>query len=187
MPGNGDGGLDILAAQRGFGPRPPARADFRAFDDCSSECITAEVTSRDATGRRETTETPRLSLFPIVRHGCFAGMRHNAGKCLFRALYCGNGQVRVGTMTQAHTRPEAAKSRPGSRAVEAETIPPRADRRTLARLVSARFFPVSPGMLRTWPIGWRLMGSRAIGETAAAFAEAERRLAAAPIIPPKEA
>jgi hypothetical protein len=89
--------------------------------------------------------------------------------------------MRLDEMTKA----TAAKNRPA--AVASEIIPLRADRRTMARLVSDRFFPVSPGMLRTWPIGWKLIGSRAIGETAEAFAEAERRLAAAPVTSPKDA
>jgi hypothetical protein len=79
----------------------------------------------------------------------------------------------------------AAKKRPAT--VTSETIPPCANRQMMARLVSDRFFLVSPGMLRIWPIAWKLIGSWAIGETAEAFAEAERRLAAAPVISPKDA
>ena len=58
--------------------------------------------------------------------------------------------------------------------------PPRVDRRTGARLVSERYFPVGPRALERWPLQYRIVNRRALVETAELFAVAERMLTAAP-------
>ncbi len=61
-------------------------------------------------------------------------------------------------------------------------LPARVDRRTGAALISKRYFPVSPRSLESWPVTWRRVNGKAIGETAELFAVAQSKLDAAPPI-----
>jgi hypothetical protein len=62
------------------------------------------------------------------------------------------------------------------------TLPIRVDRRQAAELVARYFFPASPRSLEAWPLTVTYANGRALLETAALFAEAQRRLDAAPRI-----
>lgn len=61
-------------------------------------------------------------------------------------------------------------------------LPRRADRRTLASLITQRFFPVSHRSLEVWPLTWRHVNGKAVAETQEAFAIAQAKLDAAPAI-----
>jgi hypothetical protein len=51
-----------------------------------------------------------------------------------------------------------------------------------AKLVTDHYFQISPRTLERWPLAWRLLNGRAHCTTAELFAEAERRLASAPVV-----
>ena len=58
----------------------------------------------------------------------------------------------------------------------------RLDRKAAAAAVSQEFFPVSPRTLERWPLPWQRPNGRALVETTALFAEAQRRLQSSPQI-----
>ena len=61
-------------------------------------------------------------------------------------------------------------------------LPVRADRRTLAALITHHLFPISPRSLEVWPLTWRHVNGKAVAEVGEAFAIARAKLAAAPPI-----
>jgi hypothetical protein len=63
------------------------------------------------------------------------------------------------------------------------TLPRRVDRKTGAALVTLYFFPVTPRSLEEWPVTWRMINGKAVGETSELFAVAQAKLDAAPSIP----
>jgi hypothetical protein len=67
-------------------------------------------------------------------------------------------------------------------AVDTAGLPPYADRRTLARIISERLFPISYRTLEAWPLPVRHVNGRAVMETKAVLAFAASKLAEAPII-----
>jgi hypothetical protein len=62
-------------------------------------------------------------------------------------------------------------------------LPRRVDRKTGAALVTLYYFPVTPRSLEEWPVPWRMINGKAVGETAELFAVAQAKLDAAPSIP----
>ena len=67
--------------------------------------------------------------------------------------------------------------------LDLSTLPRRVDRKTGAELVTLHFFPVTPRSLEDWPLVWRRVNGRAVGETAELFAVAQEKLDAAPLLP----
>jgi hypothetical protein len=62
------------------------------------------------------------------------------------------------------------------------TLPRRVDRKTAAALITLYFFPVTPRSLGEWPVTWRMVNGKAVGETPQLFAVAQAKLDAAPPI-----
>jgi hypothetical protein len=63
--------------------------------------------------------------------------------------------------------------------VPGQSPPRNADRKTLAAIITDRFFPVSPRTIERWPLLVRKVNGHAIYDTASALAMAEAKLAAA--------
>lgn len=63
-----------------------------------------------------------------------------------------------------------------------DKLPVRVDRKVGAQIVTRLHFPISPRTLERWPLNWRRINGRALIETAELLAEAQRRVAAAPVI-----
>ena len=59
--------------------------------------------------------------------------------------------------------------------------PPRKwnDRKSLAKLISELYFPISHRTLEKWPLEWKLVNGRALGDTHEALAHAEKMLSGA--------
>lgn len=66
--------------------------------------------------------------------------------------------------------------------IDLDALPRRLDRRGAAAFLCQHFFPVRPRTLERWPLPWQTLNGRAVVDTASLVAEAERRLADAPII-----
>jgi hypothetical protein len=67
--------------------------------------------------------------------------------------------------------------RPG----DLDGLPRRVDRRAAAAILS-QHFPIKPRTLERWPLPWQTLNGKAVVETTALIAEAERRVKAAPTI-----
>ena len=62
-------------------------------------------------------------------------------------------------------------------------IKPLVSRRTLAEIISNKFFPVSPRQISTWSeLKYRYIGREAMYDSAEGCAAAERRMMSAPLI-----
>ena len=61
-------------------------------------------------------------------------------------------------------------------------LPVRVPRDEAAKLLTRYYFETSPRTLERWALPWRLLNGKAHVETKTLFAEAERRLAAAPVV-----
>ena len=59
-------------------------------------------------------------------------------------------------------------------------LPEYADRNTLARIISARFFPVTARTIRTWPLTVSHPNKKAVHPVAEALEYAERKLKSSP-------
>ena len=56
-------------------------------------------------------------------------------------------------------------------------LPARLDRRMAAKVISQLYFPISHRTLESWPIRWRIVNGRALGETEEILAFAAKKLA----------
>lgn len=57
-----------------------------------------------------------------------------------------------------------------------EALPVRVCRRTGAKIVTDKFFPISHRTLERWPLKWRRVNGRALVDTSDLLAEAQRRV-----------
>jgi hypothetical protein len=62
------------------------------------------------------------------------------------------------------------------------TLPRHTDRRQMACIHTKYFGPISPRSLEVWPLDWRMVNGRLVGDTREFLAEAKRRFDAAPVI-----
>lgn len=62
------------------------------------------------------------------------------------------------------------------------TLPAMLDRRRAAEFLTQHYFPVSHRSLEAWALPLRHVNGRALYQTADLIAEAERRIAAAPVL-----
>src|SRR4051812_48240235 len=67
--------------------------------------------------------------------------------------------------------------------IDLSTLPRRVDRKIGSALVTQHFFPTTPRSLEDWPVTWRMINGKAVGETAELFAVAQAKLEAAAVIP----
>ena len=63
-----------------------------------------------------------------------------------------------------------------------DSLPRFTDRETLAAIHRRYYGPQSPRSLQNWPLDWRIVNGRAVAETRAFLAEAQRRFDAGRII-----
>lgn len=77
---------------------------------------------------------------------------------------------------------QSTPTAPAANHFDAGELPPRVDRATAAKIVTARYFPVSHRSLEVWPLSIRRVNGRALIETAELLAVAQAKLDAAPVI-----
>lgn len=77
----------------------------------------------------------------------------------------------------------AAPSRtPAPQEPDPAALPALLDRRRAAAFLTRHYFPVSHRSLEAWPLPLRHVNGRALYQTTDLIAEAERRIAAAPVL-----
>jgi hypothetical protein len=66
--------------------------------------------------------------------------------------------------------------------LDPESLPRFSDRVTMAAIHRHYYGPQSPRSLQNWPLDWRIVNGRAVAETRAFLAEAQRRFDASRVI-----